>query len=361
MPSDRPITVLHYTGYDQARGGIMTGIGHLADTGIFRCILGVNQGFQRPAKPSLDVMEFCRLEGEKINIVNFWRARVVAQQVRDWLRADSGRIFHGHSRAGLLVALWLRWFREPRVVVSVHCYGQQRWFYRAVKAMLGRRLRWLTPAMIRYYYQQENSDWGDCIPNGLPGVPAPIMRQPPQDRPLRIGGAGQLTANKRWDLVLAALAGLPAEAQIEFWYAGDPTSDADSVEFAQKLKAFAAEHRLEGRVRWLGWQTSIAGWLQEIDAIVVPFHHESFSMTALEALYAGVPVIAARGGGPDDLIRQGENGWLVLPDNVPALAQQLTAMLAPAAWAGLQADPQHLGRFRIAAVAAQWSEVYATL
>ena len=79
MPSDRPITVLHYTGYDQARGGIMTGIGHLADTGIFRCILGVNQGFQRPAKPSLDVMEFCRLEGEKINIVNFWRARVVAQ------------------------------------------------------------------------------------------------------------------------------------------------------------------------------------------------------------------------------------------------------------------------------------------
>ena len=63
----------------------MTGIGHLADTGIFRCILGVNQGFQRPAKPSLDVMEFCRLEGEKINIVNFWRARVVAQQVRDWL------------------------------------------------------------------------------------------------------------------------------------------------------------------------------------------------------------------------------------------------------------------------------------
>ncbi len=361
MASDRLVTVLHYTGYDEARGGIMTGIGHLADTGIFHCVLGVNQGFRHPAKRSLDVMEFFRLEGEKISIVNFWRARVVARQVRDWLRADSGRIFHGHSRAGLLVALWLRWFREPRVVVSVHCYGRQRWFYRAVKAMLGRRLRWLTPAMIRYYYQCEHSDWRDCVPNGLPGEPALIMRQRPTNRPLRIGGAGQLTANKQWDLVLAALADLPADALIEFWHAGSPAGDAASADFAQKLKTFSCEHRLEGRVRWLGWQTSIAGFLQEIDVIVVPFHHESFSMTALEALYAGVPVIAARGGGPDDLIHHGKNGWLVLPNNVPALAQQLTEILDPAAWVELQADPQHLWRFRIAAVAAQWSEIYATL
>ena len=72
-------------------------------------------------------------------------------------------------------------------------------------------------------------------------------------------------------------------------------------------------------------------------------------------------MIAARGGGPDDLVRSGENGWLVPPDDAAALARQLTELLAAAAWEGLRADPEHLRRFGIAAVAAQWAGVYAGL
>jgi glycosyltransferase involved in cell wall biosynthesis len=361
MAGDHRFTVLQYTGYDESRGGIMTGIGHLAATDIFHCVLGVNQGFQRPAGPALEIMEFTRIDGEKINAVNFWRARVVAQQVRSWLRAGPGRIFHGHSRAGLLVALWLHWSGESRVVASVHCYGRQRWFYRAAKTILGSRLRWLTPAMKRYYYGGKGADWKDCVPNGLPGVPTPAMRRRTGDRPLRIGGAGQLTANKRWHLLLGALARMPTDAPVEFWHAGGPTGDAASAAYAEELKSFVTRHGLQHRVRWLGWQPSSADLLREVDAVIVPFHQESFSLVALEALYAGVPVIAASGGGPDDFIRHGENGWLIPPDDPAAIARQLAELLVAGTWAGLRDDPEHLRRFGIGAVAAQWAEVYAVL
>ena len=72
-----------------------------------------------------------------------WRLRFALTRGR--------RIFHGHSRAGLLVGLWLRLFGGERVVVSVHCHGRQKWFYRWAALVLGERMVWLTPAMKAHY------------------------------------------------------------------------------------------------------------------------------------------------------------------------------------------------------------------
>jgi len=336
-------------------------IRHLAATGCFRCVLGVNAGFGRQDGPALDVLELPRVEGERISLGNIWRARAAARAVRDWLRAEPGRVFHGHSRAGLLVALWLRWWGEPPVVVSVHCYGRQRWFYRAAKKILGQRLRWLTPAMRRYYFGGVPADWTDCVPNGVPGTPAAEMRCWPGGRTLRLGGAGQLTANKRWHLVIAALARLPADAPVEYYHLGGSTGDPDSTAYTQELKALTARHGLDDQVHWLGWQPSSAGLLREVDAVVVPFHQEAFSLIALEALYAGVPVIAARGGGPDDLILDGVNGWLFEPDDPAALAALWRDLLQPDAWRELRVDTGHLQRFSAPVVAEQWARIYERL
>lgn len=361
MASAGPFTVLHYTGYDDDRGGIVAAILNLAADGRSECVWGANPGVRPERQPALPVLALPRLEGERIGLANAWRARAVARVVRAWLAESPRRIFHGHSRAGLLVALWLRLLGEKRVVASVHCYGRQRWFYRVAKRFLGPRLQWLTPAMKRYYYGGEASDWADCVPNGLPGEPAVSMRAWPGGRPLRIGGAGQLTANKRWHLPIAALAALPAGTPVEFWHAGGTTGDAASAACAGELRALVARHGLEDRVKWLGWLPSSHELLREVDAVVVPFHRESFSLIALEALYAGVPVIAARGGGPGDFIRPGENGWLVPPEDPAAMATCFAELSRPDVWTRLRADPGHLRRFAISAVAAQWARLYAGL
>ena len=115
-------------------------------------------------------------------------------------------------------------------------------------------------------------------------------------------------------------------------------------------------------MHWLGWQSSSAELLRQVDAVVVASDSESFSMIALEALYAGLPVIATRGGGPEDLILEGTNGWLVPAGDATGLAACFGRCLDPATWATLRLAPEHLRRFSVpATLAARWLEIYAAL
>ncbi|MCJ2543751.1 glycosyltransferase family 4 protein [Thermostichus vulcanus] len=53
--------------------------------------------------------------------------------------------------------------------------------------------------------------------------------------------------------------------------------------------------------------------------VMTPKWIEAFGMVAVEALACGVPVITYRRGGPAEIVRDGETGWVVDPDDVPAL------------------------------------------
>ena len=130
MPVDSPGAVLHYVGYDVDRGGILAVIRALAAENQFPCVLGVNPNFQPERSRGIPLLRLPAMAGDTISVATMLRARSVARQVRSWLAADSARVFHGHSRAGLLVALWLKRMGEKRVAATVHCYGRRRWFYR---------------------------------------------------------------------------------------------------------------------------------------------------------------------------------------------------------------------------------------
>lgn len=63
------------------------------------------------------------------------------------------------------------------------------------------------------------------------------------------------------------------------------------------------------------------------DVFVSPTYAEGFSNTILEAMASGLPVIAGRAVGVVDCVRDGENGVLVTPGDVPALAAAMRALL----------------------------------
>ena len=84
-------------------------------------------------------------------------------------------------------------------------------------------------------------------------------------------------------------------------------------------------------------------------------------MSALEALWAGVPVLGVRGGGPEDLILPGVNGWLVDREDPTLLAEQIVRCLDPRQWPEQRRDEAHLARFQAMAVAEQWRKIYASL
>jgi glycosyltransferase involved in cell wall biosynthesis len=362
----RENTVLHYVGADDDRGGIVSVVRALAGAGGFACVLGVNPGFQQHrAPPVMATLELPWIAGEELGIRTFWRARVVARAVQAWLDGDASRIFHGHSRAGLAVALSLARAGERRVVASVHCYGRQRWFYRWAARRLGSRLFWLTPAMKRYYGIGADETWAQCIPGCVP-EPAVTGREVPRDRtrrPVRIGGIGALVAWKRWDLVVAALAALPpaARGQLRFIHIGGPDDSAESRKFAAALRTQTVAQGLGEIVEWRGAQPSARPLLEEIDCLVVTSHHEPFSVAMLEALAAGVPVVAANSGGARDVLVPPLNGWLFRSGEAGDLARVFELLAAGDALGRVQIAPKQLRSFTAPVVAAQWAGVYARL
>jgi glycosyltransferase involved in cell wall biosynthesis len=359
MPSGEDYTVLHYVGYDVDRGGIISVVRALAHTRKHTSLLGVNPGFAQTRPPGLETLRLPRLVGESIGPVAAVRARRVARAVQNWLHADAARIYHGHSRAGLLVALWLHALGERRVVVSVHCYGRQRWFYRWAARRLGERLFWLSPAMKRHYRVGDGS-WSRCIP-GCANLPAGTRpgRGWRCDGVLRLGGVGALVPWKRWDLVVAALRQLdPAtRARVEFRHLGATDDSKGSLRCAAVLRERAAGLP----VTWCGWRDDPSAFYGEIDALVVASAGEPFSVAMLEALAAGIPVLAADSGGAIDVIRPPFNGWLFETGDASALAAVIRNLLEPGAEGTSSIDVGDLQRFAPAVVAAQWSAVYARL
>ena len=53
MADPEAITVMHYTGANDDRGGVMSVLHALAGTGVFNCVLGVNPGFIQRRVPQL--------------------------------------------------------------------------------------------------------------------------------------------------------------------------------------------------------------------------------------------------------------------------------------------------------------------
>lgn len=102
------------------------------------------------------------------------------------------------------------------------------------------------------------------------------------------------------------------------------------------LQAQAQSLGLGDSVRWLGFQHDIPGLLAAADVFVLPSLQEALGLVILEAMAAGLPVIASRVGGIPELIRSGQHGLLV-----PATASTELA----AAIAELLADKEQAARF----------------
>lgn len=94
------------------------------------------------------------------------------------------------------------------------------------------------------------------------------------------------------------------------------------------VEELAYELRIHDRVDFLGDRDDVPSLLASSDVFVLASKFEMFPISVLEAMRAGLPVIASDVGGVGEAIVHGETGFLVPSGSAPALAQALTQMLS---------------------------------
>jgi len=145
-------------------------------------------------------------------------------------------------------------------------------------------------------------------------------------RPLAIGIIGQISPLKGQHIFVEAAMTLLAEplgAGLEFLIIGSAASP--DLRYAHRLADQVARAGWGEQIRLKGYFDRIDQVMSGLDIITILSMNEAFSLVLLEAMAAGLPVVATRVGGMAEIIREGETGLFTERDPV-SLANVLTRL-----------------------------------
>ncbi len=249
------------------------------------------------------------------------------------LRPDIVHVQRPWPRAGR-VALLAATLANPRaIVVTDHlALGRSSTRRRMLELALAIRVRrwiavsphvaaWLEAGM------GASPDRIRVVPNGVE-IPEPLPAAAPRrpaaahrpeavaggsrdQDPLRLLMVAQLRSQKGHDVLLEAVARV--REPVSLTLAGDGPEKA-------ALERHIARLDLGPRVRLAGFVDDVATLLDETDVVVLPSRFEGLPLAVLEAMAAGVAVVATRVPGTADVITDGQTGLLVPPEDPVALA-----------------------------------------
>jgi glycosyltransferase involved in cell wall biosynthesis len=255
----------------------------------------------------------------------------IAQAARshDVVYANSQKAFVLASMAGLLVRRPLIWHLHD--IISPDHFGLVQ---RRMQVLLAnaRATKVIVPsqaAATAFIEAGGRRDLVEVVPNGL-ALP-PESRTPAELRrslnlPTRrlVGVFSRLARWKGQHVLIEALASLPDVGCI---VVGDALFGEQA--YAAELKQMVLARGLADRVHFLGHRNDVPKLMMAVDAMVHPsIDPEPFGRTLVEAMLAGVPVIATNAGAAPDILEGGKAGTLVPPGDSAALAQAIADVLA---------------------------------
>ena len=157
------------------------------------------------------------------------------------------------------------------------------------------------------------------IPNGVD-----LQRYAPGNRewePPRLLLVGRLVYQKGVDILLEALEGLQSHPW-ELSLVGDGPE-------RETLQSLAQKYGISDRVHFRSWldDDALVEQLQEANLFVFPSRHEGMPNAVLEAMACGLPVIASRIAGNEELVIDGETGFLVPAEDPDALREAISELI----------------------------------
>jgi glycosyltransferase involved in cell wall biosynthesis len=268
------------------------------------------------------------------------------KELRRIVRDRRIEIVHAHEYKSDILA-WLLGLVEPIVpLATVHgWFGQDTWrervYYGADKRVLARfpRLIAVSGALKGELVRTGcRPDAIEVVPNGIdhrmfarrPGLREEVRREiGARDGDIVIGAVGRLERQKRFDLLLEALAALRARHPcLRVFIAGEGGLRAELQAIHQRLG-------LGDACVLLGHQPDVVRLHHAFDAFVQSSDDEGSPNVVLEAMALETPIVATDVGGARDLVTDGVHGLLVPPGTSTALSEAIERLLTdrPAATA----------------------------
>jgi glycosyltransferase involved in cell wall biosynthesis len=251
------------------------------------------------------------------------------------------------SKAGILARLAARRLRVP-VVFTVHGWAFTPGVPRLEAALYRRVERLVGPLASRIITVSEYdrrlgleariapSDRLVTVHNGMPDVP-PALRADPGRSPVRLVMVARYGTQKDHPTLLRALASL-RDHPWELDLIGDGPLKSE-------IEALSRELGLNGRVHFLGQRNDVDQRLAAAQVALLVTNYEGFPLSILEAMRAGLPVVASDVGGVGESVRDGESGYLVPRADVTQLRDRIQRLLTDP---GLRASLGASGRERFA-------------
>ncbi len=190
------------------------------------------------------------------------------------------------------------------------------------------------------------------IPNTIEGSWFDVEGEPLSQRQPRLLGVGNLNRVKRFDRLIAALRHVRTHVPTATLTILGEGAERGRLEGLSSTFPYGVV-RMPGRPS----RSAIQDHLEHAAMLVVPSDHETFSMVTAESLAAGVPVVATRCGGPEELV-SAATGSLVERSEIALAAGVLDTWQRRHSWdrSVLRASVDHLRAEHVAPV---WRSLYA--
>jgi glycosyltransferase involved in cell wall biosynthesis len=240
-----------------------------------------------------------------------------------WLASDAPDVVHANSLLMLLEATLARRRGMP-IVVQVHELPPPsrkrdlslRWAASVADVLVG--VSGPVSAMLRRHAGRTP------VLTVRNGVPVETATQPTNDT-FVVGSIGHVSRTKGTDVFLeAARLALEVRPQLRFEHVG-PGRIWDDDAFDSRVETLAASAPLRDALGMLGRQPA-AEALSRWSLFVLPSRQEAFPLATLEAMAAGVPVIATAVGGLPEQVAHLETGILVAPGDPGIVAEWIVKL-----------------------------------
>ncbi|WP_049984227.1 glycosyltransferase family 4 protein [Halorubrum sp. BV1] len=177
---------------------------------------------------------------------------------------------------------------------------------------------------------------GDSAGGGDGGTLADRIADRAAERSLRVAFVGNLAPRKGLDTLVEGVAA--ADAEIDLTAVGRSVDESH----VRDVRRLVDRRGLTERVRFAGRLSDgeLAATLRESHVLAVPSRYEGFGIVYVEGMAFGLPAVASRAGGAEDVVTDGETGLLVDPDDPESVADALDA---------LASDPDRLAEMSRAA------------